>query len=203
MENPLLCCVKIRQMNEKEIIRAYEKTLEIPGSKRKKQIIVCPIGVVGAGKTTVIKPLSKKLFLLRISTDEMRRLLKKNGDGYGSVKTLVYNLIDKYTGKGFSIAIDGDCSSKESQEKIKQLEEKHKIKAVWIHVNPPEDFIIKKLKNFKHTWLFKDATRAIENYKISKARHQNLNFPFVYSFDTSKKDLDKQIEEATFIINKA
>ncbi|MDP4010314.1 MAG: hypothetical protein Q8P37_00425, partial [Candidatus Spechtbacteria bacterium] len=96
-------------MNQDEILAQYEKSLEIPSRKLKQQIAVCPIGVVGAGKTTVIKPLSKKLSVLRISTDEIRKLLKENGYGYDSVRDIAYALVDAYLAKGFSIAMDGNC----------------------------------------------------------------------------------------------
>lgn len=189
-------------MDEEKILKEYERNLEIPDSKPEKQFIICPVGVVGSGKTTVIKPLSKELYLLRISTDEIRELLRENGYGYDAARELAYMAIDKYLGKGFSIAIDGDCSSKEAKGKIKNFQEKYKVKIFWVHINPPEDFIIHKLKNYKHTWLFKDAEQAISNFKKSKAKHQNLDFPFIYTFDTSRDNLEKQIKEAVSIIHK-
>ncbi len=158
-------------------------------------------GVVGSGKTTVIKPLSKKLSLLRISTDEIRKLLKENGYGYESVKDMAYGLAEKYLSLGFSIAVDGDCNSEEAQKRIKELKEKYGFVIFWVHINPPEEFIINKLKNYNHTWLFTDANQAIENYKSSKVRHTNLDFPFAYTFDTSRDDLAKQIDEAVSIID--
>ncbi len=189
-------------MIQKAIKKEYEKILKIPHRKLKQQMAICPIGVVGSGKTTVIKPLSKKLSLLRISTDEIRKLLKDRGYGYDSAKDVAYAIADAYLTKGFSIAMDGNCSSKDAQKYIKKLRKKHKVKVFWIHINPPESFIIKKLKNYKHTWLFKDAREAIKNYRSSKARHRNLNFPFVYIFDPSRDDLDKQIKEAASRIKK-
>lgn len=189
-------------MNKEKIIQEYEKTLEIPNNKFEKQIMICPVGTVGSGKTTVIKPLSKKLSLLRISTDEIRKLLKENDYGYDSVKDLAYYLVDKYIKRGFSVAVDGNCSSKEAQDKIKELKEKYKIKVFWIHINPPEEFIINKLKNYKHTWLFKDFEQAIANYKSSKVKYKNINFNFIYTFDTSQNNLEEQIREAVFVINK-
>ena len=130
------------------------------------------------------------------------KLLKENGHGYDSVKKIAYYLADKYIGKGFSIAIDGNCRSKEAQKYIQELKNKHNVKVFWIHVNPPEAFIMRKLKNYKHTWLFKNAREAIKNYRSSKAKRNNLNFPFVYVLDPSRDDLEKQIEEAASIIKK-
>ncbi|MCF7835566.1 MAG: ATP-binding protein [Candidatus Marinimicrobia bacterium] len=187
-------------MTQEEIIKEYEKKLKFPKTNPEVQIMICPIGTVASGKTTIIKPLSKKLSLLKISTDEIRKLFKENGHGYDSVKDLAYKLADKYIGKGFSIAVDADCNSNGAQEKIKKLQEKYKIKVFWIHIKPPEEFIINKLKSYKHTWLFRDANHAIENYKSSKEGHKNINFNFIYTFDTSRDDLDKQIEECIDVI---
>ncbi|MBM2817690.1 MAG: hypothetical protein HW401_280 [Parcubacteria group bacterium] len=165
-----------KKMDKEKIIREYEKILEIPENKPKEKIMVCPIGIVGSGKTTVVKPLSESLSLLIISSDEIRKFLKKNGCGYDLAGEIAFDLAEKY------------------------IEKKYKIKIFWIHINPPEEFIINKLKNYKHTWLFRDADQAIENYKSSKANHQNINFPFIYTFDTSRNDLGEQIKEAISII---
>ena len=125
----------------KKIISLYEKTLNIPKKKAKKQFLVCPIGLVGAGKTTVVKPLSEKMSLLRVSSDEIRELLKERGFNYGRVKEMAANIVKKYTQKGFSIAIDADCVTKDSQEYINKIANQAKIKIFWIHINPPEEFI--------------------------------------------------------------
>ena len=90
----------------KKIISLYEKTLSIPKKKPKEQFLICPIGLVGAGKTTVIKPLSKKLSLLRVSSDEIRKLLNEKGFNDDRVKEIAADIITKYLKKGFSIAID-------------------------------------------------------------------------------------------------
>lgn len=187
-------------MNKDKIFLEYERILKIPESKPEKQIMVCPVGVVGAGKTTVMNPLSKELSLLRISSDEIRQILKKYNYDYSRVAEIVFSLAEKYIKNGYSIAIDKDCASKESQEYIKAIKKQYGIKIFWIHINPPKEFIINKLKNYKHTWLFKDSEQAIENYRTSKSKHKNLNLPFVYTFDTSKDNLNNQIQEAISII---
>ena len=182
------------------ISKEYERTLVIPKLKLKEQIIVCPIGLIGAGKTTILKPLSKKLSLLRISTDEIREILKKSGYDYECAKEIAYKLIVKYIKKGFSIGIDADCISKESQKYIKELKKEYNIKVFWIHINPPEKFIINKLENYNHTWLFNSAKEAISSYKKRKSLHKNLNLNFTYVFDTSKDNLKNQINKAISII---
>ncbi len=189
-------------MNE-SITSLYESTLEIPKNKPKNQFILCPIGLIGSGKTTVIKPLSKKLSLLRVSTDEIRILFKKEGLDWEQARDIAYGLIKKYLHRGFSVAVDADCVTERARNYIAEIQKELNLKVVWIHINPPEEFIINKLKNYKYNGLlFKDAEDAIENYFARKPLHQNLDFPFTYTFDTSKPDLGEQINEAGEKIDK-
>lgn len=189
--------------NEALLVSEYEKTLVIAENKPRSQFMLCPVGLVGSGKTTVIKPLSKKLNLLRISSDELRKLFKENGVGYEHIYNILAQLIERYLKQGYSIGIDGDCASLHTRGLISKAEKELNIKIVWVHINPPENFIINKLKNFKHTWLFNDANQALENYQNRKPLHDNLDMPFLYTFDTSREDLPSQIEEAAQIINTA
>ena len=185
-----------------EIQEKYERSLELPDIRPKKQYILCPIGAIGSGKTTVIKPLAKKLGLLRISADEIRKIMHdKNYSAEGHPgRDLAMKLIDKYVRDGYSIAIDSDCASK--IEMIKEESRKFNLKVIWLHINPPEEFIINKLRNYRHTWLFENGEAAVEGYFSRKPLHENIDLPFLYTFDTSREDLDKQIEEAVDVIRR-
>lgn len=178
----------------------FARGIYMPKKRAGRQILLCPIGIIGAGKTTVLKPLSKKLSLVRVSTDELRILFRKNGYVWESSREIAYDFIKKYLLKGFSVAIDADCISEKAQNFIKQIRKQINPEIIWIHINPPEKFIIHKLKTYKHGLLFKDAKDALDNYFKQKPLHKNLNFPFVYTFDTSRHDLKQQIQEATTII---
>lgn len=186
----------------KKIISLYEGKLNIPSKKINPQILICPVGLLGAGKTTVLKPLSKKLSLLRIENDGIRKLLKKEGYDYNRAKEMTFIIAKKYIKKGFSIGLDTNCASKESQYYIKKLVKKYELKDIWLHINPPEKFIINKLRDYKHTWLFKDWHQAIQNYNGTKKQYEKMNFPFLYVFDPSKKGLKSQIDEAIQLIRK-
>lgn len=186
----------------KKIIFSYENSLRLPHDKFPKKILICPVGFVGAGKTTVLKPLSKKLFLLRISADEVRKLLRKFGYNYDRVKEILFKIAEKYIKQGFNISLDTNCAAKESQNQIKNLKRKFKLNVVWLHLNPPEKFIVNKLRRYKHTWLFKDANQAIRNYQRTKLLYKNLDFPFLYSFDPSRPDLSLQIKEAVSLLRR-
>lgn len=178
----------------------YEQTLIIPEKKGDHQFLLCAIGLIGAGKTTVLKPLCEKLGVVRMCTDDIRKLLKENGFGYDTAQEINVTLVRKYLGLGYSVAIDGDSIREESQKLIEETRVLYGVKVVWIHINPPEAFIVNKLTNFKHSWLFRDAEHALSNYYNRKPLHEHLSMPFLYTFDTSKSNLADQIEEASQII---
>lgn len=181
---------------ELNVATEYEKSLSVPSVKPKHQFVLCPIGLVGSGKTTVVKPLAEKLSLIRISGDEIRHIMKDTVGNYDAAFEIGAMLIKKYLAQGYSIAIDSDCAGEHTLKLISEAQAKMGINPVWIHINPPESFILNKLKNFKHTWLFKDGDEAIANYMRRKPLHENLTMPFVYTFDTSRGDIAQQIIEA-------
>lgn len=180
-----------------EIVKKYTRQIIVPKIKPKKQFIICPIGLVGAGKTTVIKPISKKLNMVRISSDEIRKILKIQEFNYKRTAEIALKIVLKFLNRGYSIALDGDTVAPDKQKYFKNLERERKITIIWIHIKPPEKFIINKLKNYKHTWLFKNADQAIANYKRRKPLHQKYlsRIKFFYKFDPSRKDLNGQIKK--------
>lgn len=178
-----------------KVKKAYENSLVFPKTKPVPQFLLCPVGIIGAGKTTIVRPLAEQLSLVRVSSDEIRKLLKELGQGYEAVHTLAYESIKNLLLGGWSVAIDADCASPETRMEIEKMCREFNISAIWIHINPPEDFILRKLRNFKHSWLFKDADQAIENYQARKPIHEKLDLPFLCTIDTSREDLSKQREE--------
>jgi len=195
---------EMNELNEiqfKKFVDDFSKTVAVPDSKG-TQFLLCPVGLVGSGKTTVIKPLAEKLGLVRISTDEIRKSLKEQGFSYQKTEDIAFEVGYLFIDKKYGVAIDADCVRPDKKEQIETLAKKKKIPVVWIHINPPEEFILNKLRSYPHTWLFKNADDAIKNYEARKPLHEKLNFDFTYTFDTSRPDLNEQIGEATKIILK-
>ena len=180
-----------------EIEIEFRNQILIPSSKPNKQFILCPVGMVGSGKTTVIKPLAEKFFLVRLSGDELRKILKENGYGYESVKDIIFRIAEEFIKKGFSVAMDMNCSHPLTKEFLNNLTNTYEIIVLMIHVNPPEEYIINKLKNYNHTWLFKDSNQAIENYYTQKKRVEGeINgFEYLYTIDPSRTDFQDQLNE--------
>jgi len=188
--------------NLKKITKIYEGKIKLPKEIPAKQILLCPIGLVGAGKTTVVKPISKKLHLLRISGDEIRHVLRDNGFNYLRTLEIGQLLIKKYINKKYSVTIDSDCIASEVRNFIKKITKEKNLKTFWIHVKPPEKYIINKLKSFGKTWLFDSGLQAIKVYKRRKPLHKEYLklIKFDYTFDTSKENLKEQINKFINIV---
>jgi len=47
-----------------EVLEEFKEGLELPGREQwpGRQMILCPVGLPGSGKTTVVKPLSREQF---------------------------------------------------------------------------------------------------------------------------------------------
>lgn len=184
-----------------EIEKEYENTLVLPAQKPPMQWILMPVGLIGAGKTTVVKPLAERLNLVRISTDDIRQRLKARGYSYEGCRDIVQKLAKKYLDLGYSIALDANTGSKIAlQYNQKTAELFPHVRQIFIHINPPEEFVINKLKNYPHTWLFRDADHAVENFLTNQKEFVLPSVHFVYTFDPSKENLSEQIEQGTLAI---
>ncbi len=184
---------------------AYVKTLLIPEHKSEKQFFLCPVGYIGAGKSTILDLLCQHFDFVRLSGDEIRRLLRERGygkAGLGEPQRMLDEVVEKFASKGYNIAFDSNCGSVRAKEAIETRAKRLGAKTFWIHINPPEKFILEKLKNFKHSWLFRDADHAISRYYYHKAHTPHAEFHFLFTFDTSKSDVPKQTERCISLIDK-
>lgn len=200
------CAQEIKKFKMKpeisNIVSEYERGLYIPDVKPQTQYILCPVGLIGSGKTTVLKLLSKELWLVRLSSDDVGQALHDENliPASNDMAEIMEGLFENYLSKGYSIAADMDCASASSQEFLVELKLKHNLPLIWIHINPPEDFILEIGLNNKPSWMFESKDAAVESYKKRKNLHKDFNAPFVYIFDTSLPNLPAQVIEASKLI---
>jgi predicted kinase len=194
------------QKNLEDIRDDFIKNLEIPLEIPQKQFFFCPVGLVGVGKSTVTKPISKRFNLLRLSSDEIRKLLLENGYDYGPVKDIGFDVVRKFVKKGYSISFDMDCGNPTVKTTVEDLAREYGIKVIWVHINPPEEYVFEKFRNFpiELSWLAPGQPQVmIDNYLAQKERRmqEHTSFDFIYTFDTSKKNISEQIEECSRLIS--
>ena len=178
------------------IAEQFIKKIESEEITKDLRILICPIGLVGAGKSTVVIPLSKILKIPRISADEIRRVLKENGLDYSSLKD-IGNKIGKYfLDLGYGLILDQDLAGQ--LDLVKEITETYKLKTYFLHVNPPEEFILNKLRNYTgEKWLTDDQEKMVENYFSRKELHKDIEkkIKFDCTIDTSQPNLNKKIAE--------
>jgi predicted kinase len=183
-----------------EIEAEFRANIKIPETKPSRQFFLCPVGLVGSGKTTVLKPIVEKFNLVRISSDEVRKSLLENGYDYGPVKEIVFKVINELARLGYSLALDMDCGNPLTKEHTEKLLSELNAKIFYVHINPPQEYVFEKFRNFplELSWLAPGRPDdMINNYLVQKEKRkeENTHFDFIYTFDTSRADIADQIGE--------
>lgn len=169
----------------------------LPKEKPEVPYLVCPIGLIGVGKTTVAKALAQKLSLVRVSNDEIRKLFHDRGNSYERVRDVAFAIMEDLVEQGHSIYIDSDCASK--IDFIKTEAARWSVQTVWIHITAPENVTIDRIKERQPSWLG-TAEALVENFHARKPLHEHFDLPFTYTFNTSSDDFENQIEESVQLI---
>lgn len=167
------------------------------------KLLICPVGLVGAGKSTTVVPLSRILKIPRVSSDEIRRELKNANLDYSALKDISNTICGYFLDLGFGLTLDQDLASQ--LEFVKTIKDKYHLQTIFLHINPPEEFIIRKLRNWKgDKWLTDDQEKMVENYFARKEAHKDIQdkIKFDYVVDTSLLNLEERIQEIGLDITK-
>lgn len=177
-----------------EVQDEYKNNLSIPSIKPTVQCLVCPVGLIGSGKTTVITPIASELNLVRVSNDEYRILLKQNGHNYETVKSFIRTTCTNLLEQGHSIALDANCGGQTTYSFIKKAEEIYRVKVFWLHINTPEEYALEglRLRQSPMVETNEDWIRNRENQK-ERIEHLGYEFDFFATFDISRTDFEAQI----------
>lgn len=189
-----------------EFVDRYISSVQVPDRKTKNPFILATAGLIGSGKSTVIKPLAKKLGLVVISTDSVREILRSAGFNFAKAREIAVQADNHFHSLGYGIAVDANSGSKLGIEITKNVRREQQVPVVWIHVDTPEAVVLERLRARKKDWLFRDGDHAVSEYYRNKELNKDMlkeKLPFLYTFDTSRTDIDAQIEEAAQIIEKA
>ncbi len=178
-----------------EVEAEFRSQILIPKNKPLRQFFFCPTGYIGSGKTTITKMVSEKFNLIRISNDDLRFILKENGHDYSTLKDTVIKIAEEFVQQGFSIAFDMNCANPITKNKVDEFSCKLGIPTIWVHINPPEKFIINNIKLRNNIRIFGETQRALDNYFYQKQSFaQNMmDIKYAYTIDPSKSNFNDQI----------
>lgn len=140
---------------------------------------------------------------MRLSSDELRKMLKESGHNYSSVKNIGLGVAKEFAHKGYSISFDMDCGSPEVKNFVESLAKELRAIIVWVNINTPEAYIFEKFKKHPASWLANDPQVMIDNYLAQKEKRgkEKTRFDFLCTFDTSKADIAKQLDDCCMKIN--
>jgi predicted kinase len=192
--NAILINIYVR--SRKRNYNFFIQKIESEDISKNLQVLICPFGLVGAGKSTVVKPLANLLKIPRVSGDEIRKVLKEKGLSFENLDQLFFGKATHFLEQGYGLVVDSDVTFKLSL--IDKVKEKYRLRPILIHINPPEEFILNKLRNYKgEQWLTTDQEEMVQNYFERKFLHTGIieNIKFDFEVDTSSKDLDKIIND--------
>ncbi len=180
-----------------EIESEYNASLVIPDEKAKIQFFFCPVGLSGTGKSTVARKIAERFNLVRISSDELRKILKENHYDYSPLKEILFRTVNALARQGHGIAFDMNCGNPQTKEAAESLAAELGIRAAFVHVTAPEEIVFERFRHEKPFWLADDPEIRINNHLAQKETRDKLNIPFdfLHIFDTSKPDMERQIDK--------
>lgn len=179
----------------------YEHVAKPARAKQPPQFSLAIIGVVGAGKSTVLGKICELLPMVRVSGDELREYIHAEGlaEPPGEIIAATnQKVVQRLRAQGYRVAYDNDFANPAIRSDMLEDNRKAGVPVLWIRVLTPEAFILNKLRSHEPSYLFKNADEAVACYYTRKALHESeadaLNaIPFVYTFDASAVNLDEQI----------
>ena len=169
--------------------------LVFPANKPVVQFLLCPIGLVGSGKTSVLHALQQHLDFVRVSTDDIRAILKRDGFNFQRTAELAMQIVVRCIEGGFSVALDADCARAGISSFMEKFVADHNVKLAWIHIKTPESVILERLAGgvSDRTYV---GPQAISDYHRRKPLHDEFQVSFVYVFNETTLELSAQIPDA-------
>lgn len=182
-----------------QFIAEYYTRLKIPTALTCKPFIICPVGRIKSGKTTLTSTLEEQLGACRISLDTARIMLRIENNYHSSeYKKIIPTIVDRVITQKVPFIIDSSCASLWTRELVEKISEQYNIPLIWIHVNPTDEWIIEKLKHFKYekNQIFTGPKNAIRRFKEHLLDFPDISdIPFEYAIDSSQEDYIENIKE--------
>lgn len=117
---------------EKRAQDAFLANLKIAKRKTAKPVIVAMIGLVGSGKSSVAKELAGLIGANVIGGDEIRVLLRKQGEKYEGTRQIAENVALEIVKQGGNVIMDSDHIDPKKRASLRMKAKSAKVKLVFI-----------------------------------------------------------------------
>jgi len=158
----------------------FEALLVFPVNEPKTPFLLCTVGLVGSGKTTIMSALKEHLPGVYLRTDDMRRFLADQGYQTARTSEIAEVIIERLVKKGHSVLVDADCAADYWREPAEALAQ-YGVGIFWVHVVTSEAVILDRLRDDNPDREYKGEA-ARENYENRKVLHEHLSHPFYFTF---------------------
>jgi hypothetical protein len=117
---------------EKRVQEKFLAGLQIKKRKTKKPIIVALIGLVGSGKSSVAGEFASQIGANIINGDEIRVLLRKEGEKYEGARKIAENAALEITKQGGNVIMDSDHIDQKKRASLRAKAKNAKVKLVFV-----------------------------------------------------------------------
>lgn len=129
---------RISDKNARSVQDIVMEKIGFKKRKTKKPLVIALAGLVGSGKNLVAKALAKHIGAVVIGADDVRVELRKRGESYGRVRTIVEQAALEILKRGGSVVLDSDFAGVEKRGSLRKKMQRAgaRIMFVRVHCNP-------------------------------------------------------------------
>lgn len=187
--------VQIKEIGDEFLMRIK---INFPKEKPNHLFVLGIIGLIGSGKTTVVKILNKKLSgTVVVKSDSARFLLKQAGLGWDDeLKELLHYVAKNILERGFSVIFDGDFVREEKRQDVQKSADELGAKFYLIKIKPDKDLAFARLKE---KWEELESGKIKQNFDhflvVTKGKEKNLFDRVPLHENLKSKDIPQLIGE--------
>lgn len=181
------------------IVHEYCTSLVLP--RKQTPWLLCSIGLVGVGKSTVMKRLCETFGLVRLVNDDVRVLLRTRGFNLTRASEVAFQVLLGLVADGYAVGVDADCVSK--QLVIPAYVKEENIPVIWVHVTASEEVIMARLHEDNIARGYRGPQAIADYYRRKPLHEKSLLVTPAYTFRTDLENTEEQFYKAEVAIRAA
>lgn len=171
---------------ERKVQEKFLANLQIKKHKTKKPIIVAMIGLVGSGKSSVAKELAGLIGANVITGDEIRILLRKEGEKYEGTRKIAENAALEIIKQGGNVILDSDHIDAKKRASLRAKAKQAKARLIFICTYCDLDIMSERIRKNDPGVFFNEASslsKAPDKGKDVKMREMIRRLPHHYRWE--------------------